>query len=200
MGFFSLFRSKSAEDVYTSIAQNIVVSALLYSTELGEENNKRSADAGAEIIYLLIHILDRAAFSCLGPEKRNTVFDSVAEIALNDYVRAVLSNAPMEFQADVKTQMFEDLEARQFIYGNCSSLAGEFPSKGTMTFALSHYVHKALELTERDDVDGVLTGDQDVTDENIDAFPDFSKILENTIWVANIIKDINFEKELKNLK
>ena len=200
MGFFSLFGSKSAEDVYTSIAQNIVVSALLYSKELGEENNKRSADAGAEIMYLLIHILDRAAFSCLGPEKRNAVFDSVAGIALDDYVRAVLSKAPLEFQADVKTQMFEDLEARQFIYGKCSSLAGEFPSKGTMTFALSHYVHKALELTERDDVDGVLTGDQDVTNENIDAFPDFSKVLEDTIWVANIIKEINFEKELKNLK
>lgn len=200
MGLFSLFGSKSAEDVYTSVAQNIVVCALLYSKELGEENNKRSADAGAEIIYLLMHILDRTAFSCLGPEKRNTVFDSVAEIALDDYVRAVLSKAPLEFQADVKMQMFEDLEARQSIYGRCNSLAGEFPSKGTMTFALSHYVHKALELTKRDDVDGVLAGDQDVTNENIDAFPDFSKVLEDTIWVTNMIKEINFEKELKNLK
>lgn len=200
MSLFSFFGSKNPEEVYTSIAQSFVVCALSYRKELNEEDNKKSADAAAEIIYLLMHVLDRVAFSALGSEKRNSVFDSVSEIALDDYTKATISGAPIELQLAIKTKMFEDLEARQTIYGKCDSLAGEFPAKGTMIFALSYYINKALELTHIEDVEDVLTGIGDVTDENSDAFPDISKLLENAIWIANIVTELKLEKKIKQLK
>lgn len=200
MGLFSFFGSKSPEEVYSSIAKSIVVSALLYSKELGAENNKHAADAGAEVVYFLLHILDRAAFATLGSEKRSTVFDEVSEIALDDYTKATLSSAPIELQLKIKTHMLQTLDVRQNIYGQCESLAGKLAERGTMVFAFSFYVHRAMELTQRNDVDEILVGNQDVTISDGDTFPDFSTNLHNAAWIGNVIKELEFEKDLKYLK
>ena len=51
--------------------------------------------------------------------------------------------------------MMYTLNLGQSIYAQCKSLVGPLPGRGTMVFALSFFVHRALGHTDRTDADGV---------------------------------------------
>lgn len=202
MGIFSLFNRKTPDEVYQTLAKKIVVAALRYRQEIDAPDKKRSADAGAEMVYLLIHLLDRQIVSQLGLARRDAIFDEVVQIAIPDYAGAVLNaNASSDVLTGIAEHMFETLNARQALYRECQSFAGEsFPGKGTILFAFSFFVHRALGNTERTDVEGILTGENELTDDDLDAFPDPEEIMDATTSVGAIAGALGLDKELKHLR
>lgn len=202
MGLFSLFNRKKPEEVYQTLAKKIVVAALLYCKEIDAPDKKRSADAGAEMVYLLLHLLDRQIVGQLGLARRDRVFDEVVQIAIPDYAGAVLNaNASHDVLTGIAEHMLETLNARQALYGECQSFKGEsFPGKGTVLFAFSVFVHRALGKTDRTDVERILTGEEELTDDDLDAFPDPKEIIHAATSVGAIAGSLELEKELKHLK
>lgn len=201
MGLFSLFSKRRPEEVSLSIAKKIVVAALSHRQEISTQNNKLSADAGAEMIYLLLHLVDRQAFSLLGASRRDAIFDEISQIAIADYVSAVLNtNAPQNVLINYAEQMMNTLNSRQSIYTQCESLTGKsFPSKGTMVFAFSFFVHRALGHTERDDVDDILVGKRDLSGSDLDDFPDMSDIMQEAIRVGSRVSALRIQDEIKHM-
>ena len=107
MGLFSLFRKKKPYEVYQALAQKIVLSSLEFRQDLDASDNEHSADAGAELIYLLLHLLDQRAFAELGASRRDEVFDNILLIVLDDYVSALINaKTPQELQDSIKEKMF----------------------------------------------------------------------------------------------
>ncbi|MDB3967381.1 hypothetical protein N9399_06485 [Porticoccaceae bacterium] len=202
MGLFGLFSRKKPDEVYQSIAKKIVLSSLQFRHKLDSRDNKCLADAGAELIYLLLNLLDQTAFSELGASDRDEVFDNVFLIVLDDYVSAIVSvDMPSEFQDAIKEEMIKDMNARQSIYCKCDSFSGSpLPSKGTVIFAFSFYLHKALGNTDITDVDDILIGNREIGDSEFDGFPAYTEVLENMISVTSIYEALKISKELKHLK
>jgi len=202
MGLFGLFSRKQPDEVYQSIAKKIVLSSVQFRHKLDARDNKCSADAGAELIYLLLNLLDQTAFSELGASDRDEVFDNVFLIVLDDYVSAIVSlDTPTEFRDAIKEEMIKNMNARQSIYCQCDSFSGSpLPSKGTVIFAFSFYLHKALGNTDITDVDDILIGNRDIGDSDFDAFPAYTEVLENMISVTSIYEALKISKELKHLK
>jgi len=202
MGLFSLFNRPKPEEVYQSIAKKIVAAALSYKQEISTPNNRVSADVGAEMIYLLLHLVDRQALNMLGVSGRDAVFDEVWKIAVGDYLRAVLdTNAPQNVVLAIAEHMMNTLNSRQSIYAQCQSLTGKpFPSRGTMVFAFSFFVHRALGHTERDDVDDILAGKRDLSYSDSDDFPGIPDVVKNAIRVGVWASELRVQDDLKQLK
>jgi hypothetical protein len=202
MGLFSLFSKRKPEEIYQSLAKKIVVSALLYRQEIEAPDDKRSADAGAELIYLLLHLLDRQAFDQLGATGRDTVFDEVSQIAVADYAGAIFNaNTPQDVIIDSVEQMMSTLNSRQSVYAQCDSLAGEmFPGKGTMIFALSFYVHQALGNTDRTDVEDILIGKNELRKSDMKDFPSVPEVMNTAITVGSLMIELKIPGELKHLE
>jgi hypothetical protein len=201
MSLFSIFRKRSPEQIKRDIVGKIVVTSLQFRKSVSARNNKLSADAGAEMLMLLLHLFDKAAFRVLGATSRNDVWDEVAARASIDYHEAVLTkDAPRELQTGNAMRMLRTLNVRQDIYSQCSSLLGEgFPSRGTAVFAFSYFVRLALQETERKDVDPILTGKRNISEIDGDAFPSFDVIVQNALLVAAVLKTIGFDSDLKKL-
>lgn len=200
MGFFSLFRRQKPEEVYRSIAQKIVLASLRYRQDLSAPNNRLSADAGAEMAYLLLHLVDREAFRLLGASRRGAVFDEISTTVIADYASAVL-NTQQDVRLHVAAQMTNTLNSRQSIYAQCDSLIdGPFPSRGTMVFAFSFFVHRALGHTARTDVGDILTGKRDVSDADLNDFPDLRAELQTAYSVGLTLKALRISDDLKYLK
>ena len=202
MGLFSLFSKRKPEEVYQSIARKIVEAAFRYRQEISAPNNKLSADIGAEMIYLLLHFVDRQTFGLLGASRRDTIFDEVSQIAVAVYAGAVLSaNAPQSVLIHNVEQMVRTLNSRQLIYAQCESLAGEsFPGKGTMVFAFSFFVHRVLGDTDRDDVDDILIGKRDLSHSDLKDFPNSPDIMRAAITVGSTVSALRIQDHLKHLK
>lgn len=203
MGLFSLSSKQAPEEVYRTVARKIVTASLRYRLDLSASNNKRSADAGAEMAYFLLHIVDRETFRLQGASRRDSVFDEISKIVISDYARTVLTtNAPDNVLLEVATDMMEMLNSRQSIYAQCTSLLGEsLPGhKGTMLFALCFFVHRALGKTDRTDVDGILTGKRDLSDSDLSDFPGIQVIFEAANVVGTTLTNLRIPDDLKRLK
>lgn len=202
MSIFSLFHKRSPDDIYDELAHKIVLSSLKYRTTLGAANDLLSANAGAEIAYLLLHILDRQAYQVLGPTGRDKIIDAVSVRVISGYCKVVLrKDAPQDVVQNLGQQMMNTLNERQHIYSKCSSVAGDqFPGKGTMIFALSFYIHKALGLTKRDDVDDILCGNRNIKNSEMHDFPMADQTLKVTIYFGNILAPWQLSKSLKLLR
>jgi hypothetical protein len=202
MGLFSLFGKRKPEEIYQSLAKKIVVSALRYRQEIEAPDNKRSADAGAELIYLLLHLVDRQAFGQLGATQRDTVFDEVSQIAVADYAGAIFNaNTPKDVIINSAEQMMSTLNSRQSLYAQCESLTGEmFPGKGTMIFAFSFFVHQALGNTDRTDVENILIGKDELSKSDLDDFPDIPEVMTTEVTVSSLLIALRIPDELKHLK
>lgn len=202
MGIMSLFRKRSPEDVYQEIASKIVVSSLAYRTELDEANPQLTGDAGAEIAYLLLHLVDRTAFQVLGAARRDETFDAIAKIVIGDYSRALFRpTTPSDVVVSTGMKMLDDMNDRQSTYAACQSLTGDpWPSRGTMVFACGYFIHKALGRTDRTDVDGILSGGRDVTEAEMDAFPDMEQTLKLAIHIGAAAAELKLADRLKRLR
>ena len=202
MGLFSSFKKQPPDEIYREIALKIVSASLLYRTTLKEKNPVLTASAGAELAYLLLHLIDRAAFRVLGAERRNAFFDSISAMVIGDYSKAVLNDtAPTQVIRDLALRMFEEMNSRQGIYGACASFTGDpFPHSGTMVFALSYFIHSALEKTDRVDVADILVGRKKLTPADLDAFPEVDEIMLLAVWAGNAAAEINIKDYLKQLQ
>lgn len=198
MGFFGFGKKK---DVKQEIASEIAVSALAYRFELGETNSRLCGHAAVEIVYLLLHLVDREAFKIFGPTRRNEVFDEISVTAIYDYASALFKPGTAANTVNsVSKQMYTDMNDRQSIYAACKSISGDvWPGRGTMVFACDYYIHRALERTDRTDVDGVLRGEQDVTAANSDAFPDPDNTLKLSLYVLNSMSKLRIPEKLRKL-
>jgi hypothetical protein len=202
MGIMSLFRNCSPEDVYKEIASKIVVSALAYRTELDETNPQLTGNAGAEIAYLLLHLVDRTAFQILGAAGHDETFDAIAKIVISDYARALFRpTTPSDVVVATGMKMLDDMNDRQSTYAACQSLMGDpWPSRGTMVFACGYFVHRALGRTDRTDVGSILRGDRDVAVADMDAFPDVEQTLKQAVYIGAFAAELKLADRLKRLR
>ena len=202
MGMLSLFRKRSPKEVYQEIASKIVVSSLAYRTELGETNPQLTGDAGAEIAYLLLHLVDRTAFQILGAAGRNETFDTIAKIVIAEYARALFRpTTPSDVVTSIGMKMLDDMNERQSTYAVCQSLTGDpWPSRGTMVFACGYFIHRALGRTDRTDVDGIVKGERDVTEADMDAFPDMEQTLKLAVHIGTCAAELKLADSLKRLR
>ena len=90
---------------------------------------------------------------------------------------------------------------RQSTYAVCQSLTGDpWPSRGTMVFACGYFIHRALGRTDRTDVDEILRGDRDVTEADMDVFPDNEQTLKLAIYIGNCAAELRLADSLKRLR
>lgn len=194
-GLFSLSRQRKPEEFCQAMAQKIVLAAQA-------PDNNPSPEAEAEIVYLLLHLVDRQVLSQLGAFRRDTVFDEVARITLTAYTRTVLhADASEDDILNKAEKMMSTLKSRQSIYTQCKSLVGESsPHNGTIVFALSFFVYRALGHTDRNDVDDILTGRRDISDSDMGDFPEPPEIMAAARAVESIIDALQLASDLKHLR
>lgn len=204
MSLSSLFNRHTPKDAYDEIALEIVVSSLMYRDELGTSDNQLTANAGAEIAYLLLHIIGRHAFEIFGSPSHNNVFCEVSYRVVSWYSEAVLKeNAPQNIIEAMSSKMRTTLNKRQHAYSKCRSVFGDsalFPSRGTMVFALGFFIHRELGLTSRNDVDNILSGEKDVEDSDLDDFPNFEKLTKLAVHISSMLIEMKLEQRLKEIK
>ena len=124
MSILSIFKNPSPEEIKEKLTQAIVIASIAYRKELKNAPSHLSTHAGAELSYLLLHLLDRTAFSELGSAMRDDIFDDVSKMVIEGYSSVSLSqNAPMELQESLRDKMFSELSTRQNVYSQCDSLA-----------------------------------------------------------------------------
>ena len=188
MGLLSLFK-KDPDKIYYILSKNIAESALIYKEQVDAPSYRSSSNAGAEVIYLLMHLLDRESFNILGATQRDNVFDEVLKrvISLNSLV-------------DSET-LLKDLDARQELYGQLDTITGDnFPSRGTVIFAFCFYVHKALQKTFRNDLDDILLEKKDVDESNEKDFPDLTETMNASIFITAVLSELEIAKHIKELQ
>ncbi|MGB5179226.1 MAG: SPOR domain-containing protein [Gammaproteobacteria bacterium] len=176
------------------MARKIVLAALPADKNITADAD---ADAGAEIVYLLLHLVRRQAFKQLGATQRDTVLDEVSRLAITGYARAVL-DADVSQEAFLQNagQMMCTLKSRQSIYTQCESFFGEsFPGNGTMVFALSFFVYRAMGHTDRNDVDEILTGKRDISDSESEDFPGPPEIMAAARAMESIVDELQIPSD-----
>ncbi len=202
MGLLSFFsKAPSADEVYDDLGHKIVLSTLLFRKELKTDNNQLSTDAAAELMYLLIHFLDRIVSQMFDSNRGDTIYNEVSKRAITHYIQSNLKpNTPQDVVKSIIIKMMSDLNNRQEIYAKCDSIYGDiFPGKGTMVFALSFYIHRALGMTDREDVDDILCGNRNLEEADLNDFPDNDQIMELSIHVSAIVPTLKFKDSLSKL-
>ena len=202
MGILSLFRKPSSEEAARFLVEHIVLASLLYRKELAHPDDQRSADAGVEVAYLLLHLLDRELFGRFGASRREVLFDPIAQAVVARYTKAVLRpETPSDLLFDAAKQMQDTLNERQMTYAKCESLLGDpFPGIGTMVFAFCFFVHRALGRTNRTDVDDILAGDKSkLSQADLSDFPDAEFVFRGAVWIGSILKPLRLQDQAKYL-
>ena len=204
MGLLSLFSKPKPEEVCVSIAKKISAVAHEYRREIDVKNDNQSINVGAEMLYLLLNLVDKQSFKMLGAVRRDEIFDDISQFAIIQYgfdAYGKGSTSAGSLLDQNYNQMLTTLDARQSIYGQCTSLAGDsFPSAGTMIFAFSYYVHRALGHAKEINVDDMLTCKRRIEMSDLDNFPDLPETLDISISVGKKVESLRFDKDLKNLK
>ncbi len=205
MGIFGRFRKREPAEVYDAIAADIVGLALGYRKYVETDNNQYSADAGAEMAYFLLHVLDRELDKQGGIAGRDEIFDKIATKVLAGYIKAAMkAETPRDLLVQVGKEMFDRVNERQRTYSMCKSLmfrlGSEVPTKA-VTFALSFYIHKALRKTTRDNVDEIILGRETVDRVTIADLPDIGKMVEVQVYaVRGAIESVKvWRKAIANL-
>lgn len=197
------------EEVYQNIAKNIVSAALHYGQNIAAVNNNVSSNVGAEMLYMLLHLVDRKAYHLLdisvygvqNPEI-DKVFKEVSKIAITAYLNSVLAaNTPKDIILDNTEKMTNTLHSRHAIYRECWALNKEsLPSKGTMEFAFSFFIHRALGHTSINDVDDILIGEGDISDACLGEFPDPEDIIQAAVSIKSAVSTLRMHENLKHLE
>lgn len=203
MSFFSSFKKATPADVYQEIAQKIVSVALQYRATVLGVDNLRSTNAGAEVVYFLLHMVDRVAFEMLGPRKRDEIIDELTVITIQEYCKAIfVPTTPQPVVLERAGAMVSIMNERQHIYGQVKTLAGNgpAPSAGTLVFAVSYYIHQALRRTSTKDVTEILCGRRKVTMDEIAEFPDPFESMRVAVFVAETLKALRIDESLKKLR
>lgn len=204
MRFLSLFRKAAPEDVYEEIAQKIVYSSFRYRATLEGGNDQQSADAGAEVLYFLINMVYRTVSHMVDPARLNEVMDEVIMRAIGLYVEFVLRpSTPQHVVNSLVRRMLSTLIERDALYSQLTVMGEESNTgfhAGTAVFALSYYIHRAMGLTDRDDVDDILWGKRRVQESDLDAFPKWDDTVKIGNYVMSIAIELKINDSLKQLR
>ena len=202
MNLFDLFRKYAPDDVLRTLRHRIVISALTYRKFLDEPNNEKSSNAGAELVFLLLHLVDVAMFGTLGQAKRDLYFDRLALEAIRDYSAATLrSETPEDLKVAAAHIHLRSLNSRQISYSRCKSVMGDgFPGAGSMVFAFCFFVYRVLGRTERATFDEILAGSLPIQASDLRDFPDVEHILRWTCFLGPAVKELQIEREVRKLK
>ena len=170
--------------------------------ELEHQDNQQSANAGAEVAYLLLHLLDREIFAQLSPSQSGVYFDSIAPNVITSYAKAVLRpETPPHLLFETAKQMQDTLNSRQITYSRCRSLLGEpFPGIGSMAFAFCFFVRRALGQPTQMDVDDILAGEKNISDADQGNFPNPETAFHEAVWIGSTLKALRIYDDVKNLK
>jgi hypothetical protein len=96
---FPFLKRTTPESLALAFGREITNIAVEFRSFIPESiSSKSAASAGAEVGFLLLHILDRKAFKVLGPDRRNTLVDQAVFSFNYNYAKDVLNDkAPEEF-------------------------------------------------------------------------------------------------------
>ena len=117
MSIFDLFRRQQPTQVLLDLRHTAVLASLTFRQYVNEADHQLSADAGAELLYFLLHLTDTAMHQQLAPPKRAAYFDFLVLDAIQSYSSAVLTGAalrdvhPDELHQDAVTASLEILES-----------------------------------------------------------------------------------------
>ncbi len=202
MGLLDLFRKIPPDQTLFRLRHIAVIGAITFRTHTEEKNNQLSSNAGAELLYFLLHIVDTAMHQCLQPTKRAEYFDVLTLDAIRNYANAMLTeNAPEELKASVKETMLRRFNARQMTYSHCTSLAGEvLPTPGSKMFAFSFLVHRALGRTDRVKFDGILAGTEKIKESEFSDFPGVENIVSWSTFAGGKIIDLDLPRAIRALR
>jgi len=206
MGLFSFLKKKSNEEIFDSINWNIARSCIRYSENFKCDNQNLGVFAGEELVYLLLHLSDRIIQNTFDLSKRDEIFEKITVGVIYNYSIVFIKkeNRNKETIKQEMVKMWNKLQIRQDVYNECASIFGEsengstlIPHAGTVIFAFSFYIYKSQGRTNRDDIDEILTGEVDISDEDLKYFPDPPELLERSIEVATFFKSLEEIKKLK---
>lgn len=202
MGIFSFFQKPKPDEAARSIAEKFVIASLFYAKEVKHDNNQQSANAGAEVAYLLLHLLDREIFAQLSKSRRGVFFDSISQNVIASYSKAVLRpETPPNLLFETAKQMQDTLNSRQITYSRCRSLLGEpFPGIGSMAFAFCFFVRRALGQPTRMDADDILAGEKNISDADEANFPNAETAYRGAEWIGATLKTLRMQDEVKYLR
>ncbi len=171
-GLFSSLASafgpkKQIEKVHSQyyIAHAIVIQSLQYQVKAYAEtkNSEDAFVAGFEMMYFLLHEVDRWSFDVFGKEKRIPFSKEIDQIAIDAYAGAVIKT-----QED-KDEIIKDgafaLNARHRIYGQCDQLMSKYgPTTGTRMFALCYLINSEIAEVETSISEDMLIGKVPIDD------------------------------------
>lgn len=204
MGLFSRFKKRNPDEIYKSIEIKVMIASLAYGKGLDNPNDMLSANVGAELGYLMLHLIERIASNVLDHRKVGEVQDRITLDFIYEYTRTVLRpETPLSVLETVRAKMLETYNSRALTYANCSSIYGEnLPSPGSMVFAFCFLVNHTLGLINIVDFDKILAGQESFSDNSeidTNGFPNFENLLNGVALIARVIKSLDISKDLKQL-
>ncbi len=202
MSIFDLFRKKPPAETLLELRHVAVLASLKFRQHTNESNDQLSANAGAELLYFLLHVVDTVMHQTLPPQKRAEYFDFLTLDAIRHYADAMLSQkTPDDLRASVKETMLRRFNTRQMTYARCTSLAGDqLPTPGSKMFALAFLVHRALGRTDRDRFADILSGTERIKESEFGDFPEVGDIVLWSAFAAGSIQDMKLPKSVRSLK
>lgn len=202
MTFFDFFRRKQPSQILMELRHIAVIASLTFRQQTKEGNDELSANAGAELLYFLLHVTDTVMYLGLKPTKRAEYFDLLTLDAIRSYANAILvAEAPDELQSGAREMMLRRFNSRQATYARCTSLAGEvLPTPGSKMFALSFLVHRALGRTERVTFDDILAGIEPIKESEFADFPGVESIVLWSTFAAGSVQDMKLSRAIRSLR
>jgi len=203
MSFFDFFRKADPEDVLRDLCQCLVIATLKYGTTINDSNNNmKSSNAAAELLFLLLHLVDISMFALLSPQKRELYFSHLTLEGIRDYSAACIKQeAPADIESSPFNDLLERFNSRQLTYAKCKSLMGDaLPWPGSKLFAFSFFVMRELDGKSRAEFDEILAGDTKMSESNREDFPSLETVLENTAFVVSYVKAIDIDRRIRKLR
>lgn len=196
MGLFSFFQRRDPEEIISDVAQVVVTVAIESRGHLLDAKNPRSARASCEVVYALLHVVDRSLFRKVGADKRNAYFDAITTRAITMYVVAVLKpKLPNYEPATLGKLMLEGLNNRQEVFANCTSIAGEgtpsrFPTQGSVVFAMCYFIRKELGDKMATPAKPLLAGKADISQTPLEELPSVEQLVKAAALVGAAVGEI----------
>jgi len=202
MSIFNIFRKKPPTQTLLELRHVAVLASLTFREHTNESNHELSANAGAELLYFLLHITDTFMHQHLTPVQRASYFDALTLDSISSYADAMLSEkTPRDLRASAKEMMLRRFNSRQRTYSRCKSFNGNgFPSAGSKLFALAFLAHRALGRTERVQFDQVLAGNEPIGESELPDFPTVPDIVLWSAFATGSIEDMKLKRAVRALK
>ena len=199
MGLFS--KKLNLEELSEEL-QSYILSGCAGIAEEILNDQPKSIEAGVEVLYFYLNILDREINKVFSKSKGDELFNKTLTKCIYTTAKVVIDpDASPQILTSVSKTMFDTFNNRQFVYSRCKSVSGSpFPSIGTMIFALCFYIHRELGKTSRTNVDAILIGEKKMDKNDLSDFPEPSFNIETQAYILSYISFMKLPKLLKRLR